>query len=104
MLRLPGPGAQRESSLPASGRGRSPRSPSPPAQPRLNAAAASPRSSCLAAHVTWSNSPGGLARRSVAAPLSCPAGSGESKGPGALRGLQRRTRRGTVLNRLRALI
>lgn len=35
-------------SLPASGRGRSPRSPSPPARPRLNAAAASPRSSCLA--------------------------------------------------------
>jgi hypothetical protein len=44
-----------------------------------------------AAHaVTWSNCPGGSARRlrSAAAPPSCPAGSGESKGLGALRGLQ----------------
>lgn len=45
-----GPGVERKGggSLPASGRGRSPRSPSPPARSRLNAAAAWARPSCLA--------------------------------------------------------
>ena len=97
--RWPRPSPQREGgSLPASGRGRGPRSPSPPSGPRVKCGRrlhplqlpGCPHLGHTARAGTWSNCQGGSARRlrSAAAPLSCPAGSGESKGPGVPRGLR----------------
>ena len=85
-------------SLPASGRGRSRRSPFPPVGPRVKCGRrlrplqlpGRPHLGHTARAGTWSNCRGGSARRlrSAAAPLSCPAGSGESKGLGVPRGLR----------------